>query len=217
MKKLFAALLVILLALNSFAFADYDQPILFRGIEWGITLNQLKEQMELASNSTSLPAKSVEYSLGIGQDLPVIGGEGFSINATAHPKVAGYQVSNIRFQFALMPNEDGTLEKSEYGMYVTNGDRCFLFYAEYAFYFEKPAQVYEDLLNKLTEVYGEPDMTKDIPVWYGADETLVTIDQNRDGLGRNIHIRYGCLKGNEWLKITQEIIDYDFAHDYDGL
>ena len=145
MKKIsFAVLLFGFVCLCGVVTAEavYEKPILFRGIEWGTSYNELVE---------TYPNKNEnEWEPG-GIDAIFYGGEaahygkvGFRIRSGLPQgvTVAGYDVNDIYLNFVYTPDETGRLAKDK--------DHAVLCLAEYEFDFGSKKESYDAALEDLT-------------------------------------------------------------------
>ncbi len=232
MKKSFVLVLAIaLLSFAGFAFAESTEkePILFRDNKWGASLPEVLKSFpaELKfDNLRSDSAYRVEYSLyEEGRDYyngHVVGNVSARSSSLKNFKVAGYEVTGIRLRFAWVPGEDGLIVEDE-----TN---TALYYAMYEITPKDLKTVYEDLVKKLSSIYGDSAFIKTdnlvinykYTVWQGGDGTLVSLVSKEYSTGSNyIEIRYGTLKGNSLLDAAQNALalkeTLDAATSTDGL
>lgn len=216
-KLLLITMLIICLSLTVTVFAKTDNEILFREIPWGSSYSEVEQLLpdfdwypmsfeymrhypvcEVLTDSTS----------GFDDDFTYGG-----INITAQPfsnketEVAGYTTSDIELYFAF--TSVNGVENQDYN------DTAF-YGARYSF---EPANLQgmtDDLTEKLSSLYGEPDDTKKdtdlwgnkttIIYWYGANDTVVTlrsVNSENDSTGLyndELFIAYAWEKGDELLK-----------------
>lgn len=128
--------------------------------------------------------------------------------------VAGYKTTDIELYFAFLPSEEG---------YLTYDEKDTALYgAKYTFEPVDLEDMYNDLTEKLTNLYGEPDkVTYDTDLWdnkytytywYGANNTeLVLRGQNteNDTTDLNddeIYITYAWREGDNLLKSASDAI-----------
>ncbi|MCD7846794.1 MAG: zinc-ribbon domain-containing protein [Oscillospiraceae bacterium] len=188
--------------------------ITFRDIPWGTSYADAKELLsdldlwKLAGESYKI--YSVEdITLG---DYKEISFEKNDINIigntwNSHIDVAGYTTEDITLFFAYVP-VDGVLTKTE--------EDSALYGARYEFKPENLSEAADDLKEKLSSLYGEPDSTKtDSDIW-GNKYTYITwtgkrntevvmkiCDSSQCSLSfyyDEIYISYVWLKGDELLQ-----------------
>lgn len=221
MKKVVTLVLALIMVLASTsALAQYDKPILFRGVEWGVTHNEAVKSLPAELNWWALDVSSsvypVEHALyDEGRDYfnGEVGGyvsPRSSSIGKANLTVAGYAVDDVTLRYAFIPNADGTLSKSS--------DTAKLYYAYYKLDPKDPDAAYADLTTKLTTLYGDPDrsftkspyISYEYTIWYGADDTVLCLEREDYPSGSHyIYIKYATLKGNEWLSTAYDALVYE--------
>lgn len=234
MKKLFALALMICLvcaiALSATAESKKDVSITFRGINWGIPVTQIDSKMpegvRLYAPEVSDGFRSVEYFLYDGNDDYYKGAVGYSVQARSssleNMKVAGYEVSSMYMYFACVPGSDGL---------PTGNQEDSAFYAAYYKLEPKDADAaYDDLVTKLTGLYGDvfatyeksPYISYKYTVWKGADGSMVSLEKEDYPSGSHyIYIKYAAGNGEELLKNAYQALvlqeSHDAASNTDGL
>ena len=189
MKKL-ALLLALVLALScAAALAETaettDQPILFRGIPWGISYEELNGQMTLPELAATSATRTIGNLLD-GVEDEAFAGRICSMYCQFNDTdgldalfgdVGGYRLKFVTFYFALIPEEDGSI--------VQDGTHTALYAARYGLTDPVDPNVQktvdeglEDLTAKLSSVYGEPDATGAYPRWRGAEGTMAFLGKS---------------------------------------
>lgn len=149
------------------------QPVLFRGIPWGISYAELSRQVEMSYNPNWYETYTEKYFVEGDQD-DTYQGTDYTLHAyytseavEAIDSVAGYSVYEISLAFAFLPGGDGFPARDT--------EHTALYSAEY--YMRGPVGVsltkdecWDDLNNKLTKLYGEPASESSARVvWACAD------------------------------------------------
>lgn len=227
MKKLFAFLLSLMLFVPS-VLADTETEIVFHGIPWGISINDLVIQLK----ERKIPVSSSDIDAD--SDLRYWGSEFMSItedhfDSTGYSivlydyddriKIAGYPVLNIDL-YAHYGIVDGGIslnaDVSEYYL-------CTLLFAAGD---DMVIDVYSDLLTKLTNLYGDCVNGTTIKssteythaVWHGANDTAVMLYRNGS---KYVCLVYGKTNSEETLReVRQLVIEYQIqsvADDSTGL
>jgi len=178
-----------------------ESRILFRGIEWGSSYEEatsslpenivMRDIIEGSSyglmDTVAIPRISTDYDEFL-PELTCIS----DADSLGEEKVAGYDLMNIQLLFAYVP-EDGLLLKDD--------EHTALCYAEYVIDArELPESAYDDLLNKLSFLYGVGGYTTEFQgvtegkskIWMGADGAFVELVYEHDLESENkfIFIRY---------------------------
>lgn len=222
MKKKAILILSVLLSIAqcSSVYAEYSEEILFRNTPWGISFTEADEIFGDFGiwnlSGEMMKTKSVD-DIVIG-DYEGIRFDNSEINiiANAHngeTDVAGYTTSEICLYFAFLP-VDGILTKSE--------NDSAMYGAQYTFEPKNLNEMSNDLISKLTTLYGEPDKTTtrsdlwnvqyEYTYWYGANDTeavLKKVDASEDTTDLyddEIIISYVWKKGDELLQNASDTV-----------
>lgn len=186
MKKFFVLLFSLMLFAHA-ALADTETEIVFHGIPWGISVNELVDQLK----QRNIPAQSVDIeadaSMAIwayqfrnsymnniestGYNIPLY----FYSNPGA-VKIAGYPVQDMQL-YAHYDITDGTLKLG------ANDSKYYMVLIQFDVSDEMAVGVYADLHKKLSALYGNgaEDTTKEVEttytytVWHGANNTAVCL------------------------------------------
>ena len=210
-KRLIVVCFVLCLLCSS-AFAD---EILFRGIPWGSTPAEVKALLDF---SVITPTKGSQCSWEAGmpygheKSFEHTGADSFTNQDNL--QVAGYDVVQVCVRF-YYPLVDGV---------VVEDDKQSMFY--YAHYMIEPKDVdgaYEDLVEKMTTLYGEGVVynnppsdgwyayTEECVVWYGDNNTgaRVIIRRYKDSSTNDdyIIISYGKTDSLETLTTLKSAYD----------
>lgn len=219
MRRFWCFVMVLLLILGGVASANanHGSEILFRGLPWGIS------RTEAASSIAGIDfiswtgesysgcaideiitgkSKTFEYS-----DINIM-----DTSYLGSLLVAGYETDSVNMYYAYIPT-NGVLTKTP--------EDSSLYAAEYTFKPENAAAAGDDLLGKLSSLYGEPSKTlfdtnlwKDefaFTYWYGANDTMVVLiveDEAKSTwpLGEEIKIVYAWNGGDQLLEQASEIL-----------
>ncbi len=216
---------------DSYASSDQENPkryISFRDTPWGASYEEAVANLPKGIRMTNLDE---DWAASVGNamyeaDKNVYRGY-VCANTSARSssldgvKVAGYDVSNIHLCFAFVPNEKGLLEK--------DAEHTALYFAYYKLAPKNVDAAYEDLLAKLSSVYGEVDNTNyagytvlsTYNTWFGKDGTLVTLEKKDYGDYAYIYIKYAFLGGNDLLQAAYDALvleeSLSSASNVDGL
>lgn len=229
MKKIVSLFMFALILLSTSCFAETadTQTILFRDIEWGSSMPTVFSALSEVSFSKPSDdyAGNIEYYIFEDGDIE------FSdyVCAKVHSRslnemnVAGYELSNITLHFAYTPDDTGLLPKDE--------EHTALVLGEYTIKPKDLDFVMNDLLQKLTKVYGEPfdhrtngfTITHEIYAWAGADDTIVSlIGESYSSGSTNIYIRYSFYGADDYYQqamdalVLEELMKTD-TNDVTGL
>ena len=189
--------------------------ILFNEIPWGSSYTLSKEKMkstdrylsDLAIARTYLltrfvcgnkpgklsPEGQMQYIVDdkIGADIG-----GASVVDNGDKTVAGYTIKSCSMYFI------GVLKDEKYAF---SEDDSALYAATYVIENSNVQSVREDLITKISSIYGEPDSTRymepdsmeqEYIYWYGANDTVLVLTSNNSG---KITISYVWLGGEELL------------------
>lgn len=213
MKRITICLLALLMLFASCcAIAeDGEAPILFRGAEWGgtyaDTIKALPKETKIRDLSTSEYWYDVDNWLynenAWGDTLKgELGGYTYVKSSSLKGmQVAGYDIDALYLYFAFVPGKDGLLVKDE-------KNTAFIF-AYYKLEPKDPDAAYDDLLSKLTNLYGEVDLHQsDAPyisyeqnLWRGGNGTMVSLLREDYPSGSHyIYIKYSFAGANELMK-----------------
>lgn len=211
MKRFLAVLISSILIFGTcrvFAETEEDAPILFRDIEWGVSLPDALQGMPEGAKFFDLESDSSYTVAGMMLDEHdqyfdgnVSGYVSARSSSLEGVEIAGYELSGIRLRFALVPDENGML--------VEDDSHTKLYYAMYEISPKDVDAAYADLVTKLSSLYGNPASTKDAgysieqkyTTWYGADNTMLVLLSEKFSSGSSeIEIRYGTTDGDAWLQ-----------------
>lgn len=178
--------------------------ITFNKIPWGTNFFSANEMMKEIDGFIDMGLQTIPITINsiLGYDdrfpseyydLNNIGGIAWS--TLDHMNVAGHEVDQCRLVFASVLKEDN---------YILTEEDSSLYGAYYVFKtYSDEKKINEDLLSKLTIVYGEPnkiiryqlfpdnDYTEEYIYWYGINDTVLMLHDNQ--------ISYIWLGGEELL------------------
>lgn len=195
-----------------------DEPILFRGMDWGIDSEMAKSLLE----DEGLEFLTYEYAADIDHlfddygNLYTVWGGGHMVSPCGSLTVGGYDVLDCRMYFHYAVNKDG----------LDRDHDCF-YLATYQFDVTDYETVYNALKPKLTELYGNGteseenksgtalalteggysgDYTLNVweTTWRGADDTFVTLHcgmskENVPAVEIGVYMAYGVYSEEEEL------------------
>lgn len=209
------------------------KPLLFRNTPWGAALSEaagcLPEGVQLWG--------SLEYTSGQTVRDAMVGEPYGSIDADVTAKcifkkadgaapatVAGYDIEYICLRFARTPDENGRITDDQ--------ENTALYWAQYYLQPKNVFEVYNDLAEKLTSIYGKPanaigpgssELEERATIWAGAEDTLlVLLEQRFRTTGEEkLYISYGTSKGDEWMDTAYRALKQEEARsalgNVDGL
>ena len=231
MKQYCALVLFFTVLLTSaFCIADeYEKPILFRNAEWGSSIDDTAAVLPEGVNMSDPEVLNYWHSI-----TDYMANEGYNTQYRAplgcytysrsvkKAKVAGYEVDTIFMYFTYEIGDDGLL--------IRDNEHTDLIYAYYKLTPAGPDSVYEDLLSKLTKIYGDVDNKQtggssilyEQNLWYGADGTMVSLVREDYSTGSHyIYIKYGFKGADDCMEAAYNAIVLEerlnAASDTDGL
>ncbi len=229
MKRFLTVLvaLVLMAAMASTAVAEYSEPILFRNIPWGSTKAHVLSQ--LPTPWLDLGPYTYENLMDLnnfryGEAQKYQKGNVYFLESLSYKdlNVAGYETKTVHLYYAYSVTSDGLPDEN-----IDNGR---LFAAEYVIEPTDRHAVYDDLVGKLSGLYGAPDFKFEshkvidytYNTWKGKDETSVTLMMEEYSSGTcKIHIRYTTQAGvdmqNEVLEATIKKENQSAANNTSGL
>lgn len=220
-KRLFLFTTMFTIAVCSSTMAKEDEKeILFRDIPWGTSyteVDSILSDLDIWNLSgEAFQTKSIEdIILG---DYQGIDFEYSDINIIANAMngkidVAGYTTDSVELYFAYVPN-DGVLNKTE--------EESALYGAQYVFLPRNLKEMSDDLISKLSSLYGEPedtfndtdflDLKYTYTYWKGANDTEVVLktqdssEDTTDLYDDEIVISYVWLKGDGLLQTASDTL-----------
>ena len=231
MKRILTVLvtLALLAAMAGTAVAEYNEPILFRNIPWGSLKSDVSKQMPTPKDilRVKMPENLFDLDWYMNGTLSkaIKGNARFYqtyIYDDGSLKVAGYTVDNVCMHYAYSVI-DGIPDYS-----IINGR---LFAAEYEIIPIDEKTVHDDLICKLTDLYGDPDYKSykhgvsidyTYTTWKGKNGTSVTLILAEYTLSPcHIYIRYVTQEGidmqNEVLEANKKLEAVSAANDTSGL
>lgn len=179
MKKIVTVILALMVLISSglAAYGEENDEILFRDIPWGSNPSEVKELLAKENISTTAIASRFPI-LSFGEELRFYDEfdmvscdqgcfEGLVLDANG-TTVGGHEISSIAFDFIY--GVDGETVSFE-------EDDSRLVKASYTLEPVDKFEVYEDLVNKLTSLYGEPEKLhrSDEEVW-GTDDIIHIVE-----------------------------------------
>lgn len=226
MKKIFAILLVVIIfAASNGVCAESSNEILFRGIPWGSSIDEVEEALINAGCKPEEMSVSEWFMLSdFGRGI-IDNDDGYcytykgGYELTVKPErliVAGYKVSKMKILFMCYP-ENGTVSMSRSNAALVNAS------VQLEIGNFQQVEVYEDITNKLRKIYGnyrmeyrhEEDSIR-IPysitngiIWKGSNGTAVSASREwytRDGV-HETSPQYGFM--NEIVSLEYGLTNLD--------
>ena len=215
MKKIIGSILVfILLTAVCTAYAQTDKEITFRGFEWGQTLENLRADIE--EKITTKEGKQAFWREKYLISSPAQFFIDNACNTIDYIKEYNYKTTEClytesRIDFAAHP------ANAAYLMFArTSGvDEDSIFYRA-MYYLEGWQDDSKDLQEKLTALYGEPDIATDSKdqyyhyitfTWNGANNTFCSLrTADWGGSKAKICLTYGTFDGDEWLETADQVL-----------
>lgn len=197
-----------------------EKTILFRDIPWGSSFLEVDEKLGTWElwNLTGESFKTCSVDDILIGDYEGIDFEYSGINVISNAfngeqEVAGYTTSEIQLYFSFLPvNGYLTYDEKDTSLYG----------AQYKFEPVNLQDTYDDLKQKLIDIYGEPaKVTEDIDLWknaytytywYGADNTelvLKSLDSENDTTNlydNEIYISYAWRNGDVLLQNASDAV-----------
>ena len=206
MKKIAVLLIALMMTLTAVALAEYEEPILFRGLEWGCSYADIGEETELKLRGLSdCESHSVAYTMSGGEDIPF--NKGISCEAWAGSdaldeirQVAGHPVVNINLTFAYTPGDDGMISKE--------AGHTALYSAYYVLKPDDKEAAVDDLTQKLASLYGNDWILTTNEngmvwkTWTGANGTMVAL-YDKGGSNNYLWIYYSFAGADDLLRNAQ--------------
>lgn len=218
MKRLFAFFLVLFFVVPT-ALADTDTDIVFHSIPWGISLDELTQQLK----DKGIPSSAIDvynddnmaiWTYRFRNDYQ------YDIECTGHSihvnlwfndsvKIAGYPVNTMEF-FTHYDISNNTLSKS------TDASHYYMTKIWLSVSDEMAVDVYNDLYKKLTTLYaeGKTDTIKEVEttytytVWHGANNTAVCLFHGVSDSSdfQSVHLYYGITDIEKPLQTIREYV-----------
>lgn len=218
MKRGFIISLIICILCCGIAHSEHDGSILFRDIPWGETIDYVEnilnhDGFEIRSSEETDSAKGFNYSslsniMFIKSSLTEKYGNYVYFKNFSPVKVAGYDVYATYGYFAYLPNDNKIITKErELTSFMLACYEIVPVDIDYAS---------EDLINKLTSLYGEYDKSGvtnstfkyTYYVWYSStDDTFlcfIRLDSTNIVKSR-MYIYYGTFEGDKQINTAREL------------
>ena len=216
MKK-FISVLLVLSMLAAYALADaptYDGEILFRGLPWGCSIDEAVANIQAAGVTNDRvrdgeDVHAIDYSVSVDAC-------GFEYAPSGLPNdffVAGHLVEQVVVE-AIYGIVDGQIshEREDSRMYCAT------------YYFKDQTNikdVYDDLVSKLTSMYGTPvDAIESYYdhnlMWTGTNNAAIIIEMD-DGDYPLLHITYWDLGIHDMITEMQNLAYIGDVNSTDGL
>lgn len=212
MLTLVLALTMLLgIVVSAHADEEYGEPILFRGAAWGASYPDVLKVLPDGVKMRDLDIKEYWYPMldmmnegnSYGNQVKAeIGCYSYARSSSLKGvKVAGYEIEQLYLYFIFVPDESEKLIKDEAHTAFISG--------QYKIEPKDPDAVFDDLVSKLTSLYGDVDIEesktgiidKKMALWKGADGTMVSVFRQDYSSGTHeIYIKYGSLVGDELIK-----------------
>lgn len=228
MRKFITFILAVLMLLSvtNTSLAAYPEELRWLELPWGVSFEEVNAiyalEKDMSVDSADLSIDSL-YGNGlqfVNKGQAVVSKQAYPLRGEMY--VANKKVNQLDLYFAFLPNEEGK---------ITHDPASSAFYAAryqidaYSNYVNK-SELFTYYLDKLTFMYGEPDMTETTMQinhlgnedevtavhWYGANDTEIILSFYPNFSSWDfVYITYACRKGDTWLQAADEAIDPDSA------
>ena len=218
MKKILAILLALCIFLTSTAIADTTDPIVFHGIPWGISIDEVAAILK----DKGIPIDADEFYLDADMQLWTYDfGDNwqYTTEKTGHRivstfwyddvKIAGYNIRSIEI-YAHYDITDDVLKKE------TGNSKYYMASIWFDISDELAMPAYSDLSEKLSALYGtgaedtvsSRTMEYTYTVWYGANDTAACLYRSEGEEYQFVNLMYGHKNIEETLqKVRQMVIN----------
>lgn len=217
MKRLFSVFVLMVLMIHCVAFADAticDVEIKFRNLDWGCSIDEAIANIQSAGvtstrvdddddvhylvYSTSVDESGFAYTPS---DLP----DDFYVAGHLVSQVCAYAIHGVVDGKVSSDRADSKLYKGSYFFETTENTRA----------------IYDDLVEKLTGLYGIPSENKESYsdyslIWCGLNDSAVTINFD-DGKYPMLHLDYWDLSCYDLIVEMQELQYTGDITSVDGL
>ena len=214
-KRCLLLSMITVFALSFTAHAEVEEEILFRDIPWGTSYTDIKDNImpELWWDDLHgdwMRVLTINDIVSDSNDNNKFTNNDLCLNAYTIDEidVAGYTAKQTDLYFAFVPS-DGTIthEDSDTALYA----------AKYEIEPMDLESTFNDLLEKMKSIYGEPDVSTSYSIfigcenllfkWNGANDTMVVLKKEPylEG-GGAVHIIYVWKNGDEMLHEADDII-----------
>ena len=235
MLKRIVAFLLSMLLIVPVAFADSDKEIVFHGIPWGISINELAEHLRKRSIPVLSGDIEADANMAIwayqfrNSYMNDIESTGYKIPLYFYGnpntvKIAGYPVQEMQL-YAHYDITDRTLKLD------ADNSKYYMVSVKFDVSDEMAVGVYADLHKKLSALYGNgvEDATKEIEttytytVWHGASNTAVCLYRSVSASSNYQHVKlmYGKTDSEQTLReVRRLVIEHEIqsvADDTTGL
>ena len=234
LKRIFGFFLAMMLFTPT-AIADTDTEILFHGIPWGISVNELVVQLKqrnipVSSSNVETDANmaiwTYQFRNSFMNDIESTGHK-ISLYFYSNPgavKIAGYPIQDIQF-YAYYGFDDGIIKLD------ADNTEYYFVHVQFDVSDEMALGVYADLHKKLSALYGNGventikivETTYTYTVWNGANNTAVCLYRSVSTSSdyQFVHLMYGKTDCEQTLrKVRRLVIEYEIqsvADDSTGL
>lgn len=228
MRKFITFILAVLMLLSvtNTSLAAYPEELRWLELPWGVSFEEVNAiyalEKDMSVDSADLSIDSL-YGNGlqfVNKGQAVVSKQAYPLRGEMY--VANNRVYQLDLYFAFLPNEEGK---------ITHDPASSAFYAaRYDISAPDNNMNKEDLfthyLDKLTFMYGEPDLTETIMQiskygneyevttvhWYGANNTEIILSFYPKGnVSNSVYITYAIREGDTWLQAADEAIDPNSA------
>ena len=188
-----------------------ESEILFRGIPWGASFNEVLKAFPEGAKIRDPQIKDYWYltddmlydeSAWSDKYTGEMGCYSYVQSSTLKEmQVAGYDIEDLYLYFVFVPGDDGLLVKDK--------EHTALVYAYYKLEPKDPDAAYSDLLTKLTGLYGDVDLHQskapyisyEQSLWEGGNGSKVSLVREDYPSGSHyIYIKYGFAGADELMK-----------------
>ena len=206
-----------------------QEEILFNGVLWGSDFTSMDTELQEKDGTYLIgmlnAPVSISSRIGIRMELDARYTDFSSFDNIAgvarakrkEMKVAGYEVEDCMLLFSAVFKDD---------TYILSNEDSALYAAQYTIKPVDSEAAMEDLKNKISSIYGEPDSIRDIEpyenalttneyiYWYGANDTVLVLSSTDSG---QITISYVWLGGEELLNAALDNAEKELSESEESV
>ena len=227
MRQLFRVLASVFLCVTFFIVScSAEEPVItFRDLDWGCSFDEAKshlpdEQWKITLNERGTKVENYVITDDDEFDFPV---QFSAYLSWPEIKVAGVKPRTVSLHFAYLPDDSGYIntESTQYSALISGS---YLFDPVKSSI--SPAAMEENLIEKLTNLYGTPTQYSEkegsydmyYTVWMVNGVKILLRHSHHRSLDEHfVFLYYGWLKGNDYLNDAETILLNQSKTSYDGL
>lgn len=220
MKKCCFFLIVVLITCINMASADTSNNIVFHNIPWDISISELATELENRgitvgrndiSNDASMPVWTYSFRNSFMNNITSTGHKIalYYYGDDEQVSIAGYPVQELQL-YAHYDISDGILKQE------ADDSRYYMTQIWFDVNDEKTIAIYNDLVNKLTTLYGDGtedttfivETTYTFTVWKGSNDTAVCLYRSESNSSdyQFVHLMYGKTSIEEVLRNVRKLV-----------